>query len=102
MRLSLTTDNRVRPLVWLLASAAAQIISFWYPTYVAAKNPSPDSRYFILPEVIVCAAVVAVVMLVLLVTRTSGRSKIGSAAVFGVAGVLGCIALLPVWRMYVK
>lgn len=102
MRLALATDNRLRPFMWLLASAGAQVITFWYPDYVAHKYPSPDSRYFILPEVVLGVGVVAAVSLVLLLARLFRHSKTRSIAIAIIATVTGAVALIPICKVFVR
>jgi hypothetical protein len=104
MNWSSTADNRLRPLVWLLAAATAQIIGFWYPFYVANRYPSSDhdGRYFVLPEIVFVAAGVAIFSVVILVRRIRGHSKLSSAGLAGLALTACAIALWPVWRILTR
>jgi len=104
MSLSWTADNRLRPLVWLLAAAAAQIIAFWYPFYVANRHPSSDrdGRYFVLPEIVFAAAAVAIFSLVILFRRVRGHSKLSTAGFAGLAFAACAIALWPAWRILTR
>lgn len=90
MQAHILQDNRVRPLVWLSGSAAVQFIAYWYPAYVARRNPSADGdgRYFILPAVVIGAAAVAIAAGYLLMRRLGGHSRISTAGV----SLLACIA----------
>jgi hypothetical protein len=103
MQASVTKDTRIRPLIWLLASACAQIIAFWYPRYVAGKYPSPDhdGRYFIMPEIIVGVGVVAILSASALVWRLAGHFWLGNVFVLIVGAVGATIALFPAIWMFV-
>jgi hypothetical protein len=107
MHAHILQDNRARPLVWLFGSAAAQFIAFWYPLYVERRNPSPDgdSRYFISPEVVIGAGVVAVAAAFFLLRRLSGHSRLSITVVFLFACMAGVTELFPacllLWRIFV-
>jgi hypothetical protein len=104
MRLSWTADNRLRPVVWLVAAAAAQVIAFWYPFYVANRYPSSDGdgRYFVLPEIVFGAASVAIVSVLFLFRRLGGHSRLSSAGAAAFAIAASAIALWPAWRMLIR
>jgi hypothetical protein len=104
MSSSWTADNRLRPIVWLLAAAAAQVIAFWYPAYVANRHPSSDNdgRYFVLPEIVFAAAVVAIFSLFILLRRIRCHSKLSTAGFGGLALAACAIALWPAWRILVR
>jgi cell division protein FtsW (lipid II flippase) len=104
MSSSWTADNRLRPLVWLLAAATAQIIAFWYPFYAANRYPSSDrdGRYFILPEIVFVAAGVAILSVVILFRRTRGHSKLSTVGLAGLALAACAIALWPAWRIMIR
>jgi len=90
--------------VWLLAAAAAQIIAFWYPFYVANRYPSSDrdGRHFILPEIVFAAAAVAIFSVVILLRRIRGHSKLSTAGLAGLALAASAIALWPAWRILIR
>src|SRR6266850_8538936 len=98
-----SADNRLRPVAWLLAAAAAQVIAFWYPAYVANRYPSSDhdGRYFVLPEIVFAAAVVAIFSVVILLRRLRGHSKLSIAGLAALAASACAIALWPAWRILV-
>jgi hypothetical protein len=97
MRLPLTKDDRFRPTVWLLAAAAAQVIAFWYPDYVANKYPSSDhdGRYFILPHAVFGAGFVAVASAIWLSRRLRRHSWLSSVGVVIVCSAAAIITLVP-------
>ena len=97
-------DKRLRPLVWLLASAASQIIAWWYPSYVAQRYPyaNGDSRYFVLPSVIFIAGVVAAVSVFLIARRLGGHSRLSSAGIVLLGAVAAAVALAPVGILAVR
>src|SRR5438045_1721180 len=101
MNSSWIADSRLRPLVLLLAAAAAQIIAFWYPFYLADHYPSSDrdGRYFILPGMVLVAAAVAIFSVLTLSTRVRGHSKLSTAGFAGLALAAAAIALWPAWRI---
>jgi hypothetical protein len=97
MHQALINDNRVRPVVWLLASAAAQVIAFWYPSYVAHKYPytDGDSRYFLVPSLIFSAGLVAAGSALLVARRLGGHSRLSSAGVATLSALASAIAIVP-------
>jgi hypothetical protein len=104
MHQALINDNRVRPVVWLLASAAAQVIAFWYPSYVAQKYPytDGDSRYFLLPSLIFAGGLVAAASAFLIVRRLGGHSRLSSAGVVALSALASAIAIAPVGIVFVR
>ena len=103
--MSLTpADNRLRPLAWLLAAAVAQVIAFWYPCYIANRYPSSDNdgRYFVLPEIVLVAAGIAILSLFVFLRRIRGHSKLSNAGLAGLALAACVIALWPAWRIMIR
>jgi hypothetical protein len=104
MSSSWTADDRLRPVVWLLATAAAQVIAFWYPAYIANRYPSSDhdGRYFVLQEIVFPAAAVAIFSVGILLGRIKGHSKLSTAGLAGVALTACAIAIWPAWRILIR
>src|SRR5262245_6595241 len=97
---------RLRPLGWLLSSAAAQFVAYWYPWEVARANPSPDGdgRYFVSPTIVFGAAAVGAVSVLILLRRIGGYSRTSRPGVLLVACMAAIVALLPacllLWKMF--
>lgn len=97
--------KQMRPLIWLLGAAVAQLIAYWYPSHVAQRYPSPDGdgRYFVLPAVVFGAGLIAVVTCFCLLRRIWDYKGLINGGIILVAGWAALVALTPpcllMWRI---
>jgi hypothetical protein len=43
--MTLLSDKRVSPFLWLCTAAVVAFLGFWYPETVARQNATPDDRF---------------------------------------------------------